>query len=173
MRVVQEAWRGLWMCEVQSQGVGNGLGRGADEADKENVGDGRVMKRLGAFGRVRRVASGDGSRAGGPLQMLARGEVVVRPFEHERDEEGDLSRVEMGAEEGRTQHAIEAEADAKQYEVKGADTVGEKSKSRDKIKDKKSKKKKGRRLTPLMDEYDVKSPSYTNEELRRSWNSIR
>jgi len=70
MKVVQEAWRGLWMCEVSSE---IGIGAEDDEGNKENIlGRGGVRKRLGAFGRVRRMGGADmGSGGRGPLQMLA------------------------------------------------------------------------------------------------------
>lgn len=167
MKVVQEAWRGLWMCEV-SGGVGHGNNED-DDADKENLlGRGGVRRRLGAFGRVRRMGGGVGS-GGGALQMLAQGEVVVRPVEHEGEQKGeeecDLSRVEMAA-----ASFSEMGVDVQNCEEKIVDKGKQQSKDKKK---KKEKKKKGRRLTPLMDEHDVKSPNYTNEEFRRSWSSIR
>lgn len=166
MKVVQEAWRGLWMCEVSSE---NGIGAEDDEGDKENLfGRGGGRKRLGAFGRVRRMDGGVSS-GGGALQLLAQGGVVVRPVEHAREqeekEEGcDLSRVEMVAEQGTGVNVQKCE-----------ETIIDKGKneSKEKSRKKRKEKKKGRRLTPLMDEYDVKSPNYTNEEFRRSWSSIR
>jgi len=75
----------------------------------------------------------------------------------------------MVAEQGREPEACETAMDVQKDEEK----IVDKDKQQSKDKRKKKEKKKGRRWTPLMDEYDVKSPNYTNEEFRRSWSSIR
>lgn len=166
------------MCE---EGPRHGLVevRGCDKENEEF--GGRVLKRLGNFGRVRRMG-GVGLGKGGPLQMLAQGEVVIRPVDGLG--ECELSRVvEMGAQEG--ERAVEHDnvteecngAKVKEKEKEKEETAGknkDKHKVREMGKEKEQKRRrKARELTPLMDEYDVKSPNYTNEEFRRSCNSIR